>query len=294
MTYPYPTAPIGIFDSGFGGLSVMKALIDLLPNEDIIYFGDCARVPYGNKSQRTICQYSIENSAFLISQGVKVVVIACNTASAYASQVLSLHFPQTLFVDVIEPTVAAIAHNPNLRSIQVMATRATISSNIYQHRIGALRPDIQTTQVAAPLLVPLIEEMCIHRHYTGHILDEYLHTLHHAKIDLLLLACTHYPLIRDLVASRIPAHTAIMDCASSTADWLKKLLSRKGLLNPKTTPPHYLFYTSDDPKTFSNCGQMFLKHPISQVEHVILPSTDLITSPMRMNQPLDSLLDQAQ
>ena len=220
--------PIGVFDSGIGGLTVVAALRRMLPGEKILYLGDTARVPYGGKSPETVTRYSKEISDLLIAEGSKMIVAACNTASALAVPSLALSYPVPL-VGVIEPGAAAAVLATRNGKIGVIATRATITSDAYGKAIRALDPNVTVTAVACPLLVPLIEEGLFDDEITRTVLRRYLEPLLRAGIDTLVLGCTHYPLLKSLIARICGKRVILVDSAENCA------LAVRALLNPSAT-----------------------------------------------------------
>ena len=193
---------IGIFDSGVGGMTVARAVETLLPDQQIIYYGDLARTPYGSKSTEAIIKYSIENTEFLLEQGSKVIIIACNSAASVASDILRQKFAVPIF-EVISPAVASAISSTLSGNIGVIGTRATIRSGIYGQKIRQLAPDIHVFSQACPLLVPLVEEGWIDARETKMILRKYLFPLKQKHIDTLVLGCTHYPLLKELIQQRM-------------------------------------------------------------------------------------------
>ncbi len=219
--------PIGVFDSGIGGLTVVAALRRTLPGEKILYLGDTARVPYGGKSPETVTRYSKEISDLLIAEGAKMVVAACNTASALAVPSLSLSYPVPL-VGVIEPGAAAAVLTTRNGRIGVIATRATIASDAYGKAIKALDPAVSVTAVACPLLVPLIEEGLFDDEITRTMLRRYLEPLLRAGIDTLVLGCTHYPLLKNVIGKICGKRITLVDSAENCALAVRALISPSG------------------------------------------------------------------
>lgn len=207
---------IGVFDSGIGGLTVVRALMDALPDEDIIYLGDTARTPYGNKSRDTIIRYSLNNTDFLVRHGADAVVIACNTASSFAYEAVRSKFQIPLF-EVIGPGAQlAVQHSKKLR-IGVIGTRATISSGIYEKKIKEIQDNAVVVMAPCPLLVPLVEEGWLNRPETAMIVRKYLAPLKTRQIDTLILGCTHYPVLRKLIQRKIGARVTLVDSAEAIA-----------------------------------------------------------------------------
>lgn len=247
---------IGIFDSGIGGLTVMKAIMERLPGASIAYFGDTARLPYGDKSPSVICRYTRASLEFLHTQDVAIGIIACNTASAYAIEELRTHFSLPI-VDVIAPSAAAACHLSPKGRIGVLGTTATIRSGCYQKQIHALRPSAEVSSVACPLLVPLVEEGMLAHPATALIIRDYLKPLHKADIDTVILGCTHYPLLHAAIAAELGPEVHIVDSASSCAQHTLSLLSTiaQGGAQPA---PTYQFFVSDHTERFCRLATAFL------------------------------------
>lgn len=223
--------PIGVFDSGIGGLTVVAALQRLLPAENIFYLGDTARVPYGGKSRRTVERYSIEIGGLLLAERAKVIVVACNTASALAVPRMKEIFKVPV-QGVVTPGAEAAAKSTRTGKVGVVGTRATISSGAYEHAIKTINPEIEVFSTACPLLVPLIEEGMFDDEVTRTMLVRYLHPMIEAGIDTLVLGCTHYPLLRDAIAQVAGPEVALVDSAENCALAVKRLLSEAGLSAP--------------------------------------------------------------
>src|SRR5258708_11641283 len=209
-------APLGVFDSGIGGLSVARALFERLPKESVIYFGDTARVPYGPKSPDTVRRYSAEILAYLLGRGVKAVVVACNTSTAHALGSLKEKSPVPV-IGVIEPGARAAVAATRTGNIGVIGTAGTIASRAYERAIQALRPDAKVHGQACPLFVPLVEEGWFEHPAAELIAREYLEPLQHAKVDLLVLGCTHYPLLKPFLARVMGPDVTLVDSAEETA-----------------------------------------------------------------------------
>ncbi|MDX1680138.1 MAG: glutamate racemase [Akkermansiaceae bacterium] len=223
------SASLGIFDSGVGGLTVVRAVQELLPGEDIIYLGDTARVPYGSKSPETIRQFAMQDARYLIERGVKAIVVACNTATAHALPELSSSIKAPV-IGVIEPGVEAVVANPDAERIGIIATRGTIRSHAYQHALAQRRTGLIIHARDTPLLVPIVEEDWIDHDATRLILDRYLGPLVAKGIDTLLLACTHYPLLMPVLEEVLPKSVRLVDSASTCAQYLKRELERLDML----------------------------------------------------------------
>ncbi len=250
-------SPIGVFDSGIGGLTVLKEIISLLPGEDTVYLGDTARVPYGTKSRETVIRYSLENSAFLRSQGVKLIVAACNTASAYAVQELSaaLDIPVT---GVIEPGArAALEASPSGR-IGIIGTEGTIGSHAYSRIIKSLRPGASVFEKACPLFVPIVEEGFLEEKATELIVEKYLEDLRRKDIETLVLGCTHYPLLKGPISRAMGPGVRLIDSAKATAAVVRTILDKNGLAKTeKGAAASHRFFVTDSPRRFQRVGRIF-------------------------------------
>ncbi|MBO6622921.1 MAG: glutamate racemase [Balneola sp.] len=257
-------APIGIFDSGIGGLTVAKAVAKALPNEDIIYFGDTARVPYGIKSEETIREYALEITDFLLSKGVKMILIACNTVSASAKNEIKSKTGALPVLDVITSgTEMALNQIPN-NHIGVIGTLATVNSKAYEKSIHALNSEIKVTQQACPLLVPLAEEGWIDNEIATKTLENYLSVFEHSNINSLILGCTHYPLFKKAIPSVLKSESIrIIDSADSIALTAKQTLNELDLLNDKGG--EFQCFVSDRPQRFQELAERFLGRKISDV-----------------------------
>jgi glutamate racemase len=258
------TAPIGVFDSGLGGLTVAHAIMRRLPHESLIYFGDTARVPYGPKSPDTVRRYSREIAAFLLDQGVKAIVVACNTATAHALPMLrdELDVP---VLGVVEPGARAAVRASKSGRIGVIATEGTIRSGAYVRAIRQASPDAQVTALACPLFVPLVEEGWTHHDATRLIAREYLEPFVEQGVDTLVLGCTHYPLLKPLIAQVVGPDVRLIDSAEETAADTVRMLDERALASPPAQG-NYRFVASDDPQQFLALGQRFLGDAIERVE----------------------------
>jgi glutamate racemase len=259
------TAPIGVFDSGIGGLTVAHELIRQLPHESIVYFGDTARVPYGPKSPETVRRYSREIAAYLTEQGVKAIVIACNTATAHALGALrgELSIP---VIGVVEPGARAAVRATRSERIGVIGTAGTIKSGAYERAICALKPNAEVIARACPLFVPLVEEGWVDSEATRLIAHAYLQPLVEAGVDTLVLGCTHYPLLKPLLRAVMGADVRLIDSAEETAAEAARTLAAAGLSAPENSRPTYRFIASDDPDQFLRVGQRFLGGAMEHVE----------------------------
>lgn len=236
---------IGIFDSGVGGMTVARAIEQVMPDKRLIYYGDLARTPYGSKSPETIRKYALANASFLVDKGATLIVVACNSAASVAVDDLRLKFPQTLF-EVISPATVRAAEISRSGRIGVIGTRATVRSNIYRQKIEQKRSGCHILSVACPLLVPLVEEGWLHKRETKMIIRRYLSSLKMANIDTLVLGCTHYPLLKDLIQARIGRRVRIIDSSVEVARHLNNFLTDNPDLSASlATSGQNRFYVSD-------------------------------------------------
>lgn len=262
-------APLGVFDSGIGGLTVARALFEKLPRESVIYFGDTARVPYGPKSPDTVRRYSGEILAYLLKRGVKAVVVACNTSTAHALGDLQAHSPVPV-VGVIEPGARAAVRATKTGKIGVIGTAGTVASGAYERAIKALRPDAQVVSQACPLFVPLVEEGWFEHPAAELIAREYLEPLRRAGVDVVVLGCTHYPLLKPLLGRVLGPTVTLIDSADETAESVKRELADRQLTAGGQGTPEHRFVVSDDEPHFRKVGARFLGEKIKQVEVVSL------------------------
>lgn len=232
MDDPLRRRPIGIFDSGIGGLTVVKELIQVIPHEDMVYFGDTARLPYGSKSDRLIMRYSIENSIFLNSKTVKMIVIACNTASAVSCNYLR-NFIKLPVIGVIECGALGALRVTKNKRVGLIGTRSTINSSAYVKAIKNLDPEIEIFGHPTPLLVHLVEENWIQKKITIEILEEYLKPLLENNIDTLILGCTHYPLLKEQIRAVIGDNISLVDSSREVALLVLNILKTQNMLSPK-------------------------------------------------------------
>ena len=264
---------IGVFDSGFGGLTVLKALLELVPGADYAYFGDTARLPYGSKSVETVARYAVEAAHFLESNGARMLVIACNTATALAlDQITSA--ARVPVVGVVEPGAEAAATTTQNQKIVVIGTEATVSSHAYRKALEAR--GLHAREKACPLLVPLVEEGWVEHSVTEQVARIYLSEafadgFHDA--DTLVLACTHYPLLKPLLQRVTPGHVSIVDSAESTAHTVAahyEQLVPHSAEEERRAAPRFKFFATDSTEKFRRLGERFLGHPIESVQHVDL------------------------
>ncbi len=262
-------APLGVFDSGIGGLTVAHAIFERLPNESVVYFGDTARVPYGPKSPETVRRYSGEILHYLLRRGVKMVVVACNTSTAHALDDLRQRAPVPV-IGVIEPGATAAVAATRSGRIGVIGTAGTIASGAYERAIKALRPDATAVSQACPLFVPLIEEGWFDHPATELVAREYLEPLLAADVDVLVLGCTHYPLIKPLLGRVLGPTVRLIDSAQETAAEVVRRLAAGGLAVSDPQRVTHEFVVSDDEPHFRNVGARFLGERLQEVEVVSL------------------------
>ncbi len=264
MNHLRKDAPIGVFDSGVGGLTVAREIMRQIPNEKIVYFGDTARVPYGSKSQETVTRYSKQIVRFLQTHEVKTIVVACNTASAYALDALEKELDIPI-IGVVKPGAKVASEVTRNGKIGVIATEATIGSQIYSKYIKEINKDVTIYGKACPLFVPLVEEGLLKDPVTDEIARRYLAELIDIDIDTLILGCTHYPLIRSTLGRIIGEKVTLVNPAYETAIELKNLLIEKDLLNeetPKLGENQYQFYVSDGAEKFKRFANSIIKYGI--------------------------------
>lgn len=262
-------SPVGIFDSGIGGLTVMAEVMRRMPGEDIIYFGDTAHVPYGSKSPESVKRFSLEIASFLNSKKVKMIIIACNTASAFALESLrgKFNFP---VLGVIEPGARAALDATKTGRIGVIGTDGTVKSKSYHKAIANINGRTAVFSKSCPLLVPLVEEGWLDHDVTASVAREYLSELKSKKIDTLVLGCTHYPLVKKIIGNVIGPDIKLIDSATATAKEAERILLESGLSARAKRKAVYRFFVSDAPDKFQQAGQRFLKRKIGTVKKVKL------------------------
>ncbi len=254
--------PIGIFDSGVGGLTVMKEVMNELPDEDILYLGDTARVPYGVRSPETVIKYSVENARILVAKGIKLLIVACNTSSAVSLDILSEAVPVPV-IGVVSPGARAAAFMTDHKKIAVIGTEATIKSGSYVKAIKEIDSSIDVMGISCPLFVPLIEEGWTDGEVVSLVAGQYLSPLKGSGVDAIVLGCTHYPMIKDVITDIINVH--LIDSAVETAREARKILQENGLLNDQGGDPSRYFFVTDAPEKFADTGRRFLDHDISNI-----------------------------
>lgn len=262
-------AAIGIFDSGIGGLTVARAIYELLPHEQTIYLGDTARVPYGPKSPATVRRYSHEILDWLLSQGVKTVVVACNTATAHALESLRAVSPVPV-IGVVEPGARAAVAATRCGKVAVIGTAGTVASGAYRRALMALDPSLEVIEQACPLLVPMVEEGWFAHPATRLVAEEYLASVHAAGVDVLVLGCTHYPLLKPLLAELLGDGVALIDSAHETARDVAVALAAHGLERRGGEQPMHRWVATDDVARFARVGALFTGRSLEAVELVEL------------------------
>jgi glutamate racemase len=262
LTFAAMQKPIGIFDSGVGGLTVAAAIKEVLPQESFIYYGDTRHAPYGDKSAETLTEYATRITQFLVNQNCKAVVIACNSASALAYAHLQKSFAGVPLLNVIDPVVEQVAKK-KYQKVGVIATRATTQSGVYAARLKALQPALEVYLKATPLLAPLVEEGLTRSAVSNALLAHYLGDPQLAKPDALILGCTHYPLLQAEIKDYYKKEVEIINSSTWVAQRLKKILLDKNLLAPAKAAGHYQFYVSEKTEAFTAVGQLFFGQQIS-------------------------------
>ena len=263
-------SPIGVFDSGVGGLTVVKEIMNQIPGESIVYFGDTARVPYGSKSKATITGYTRQIVKFLQAQNVKAIVIACNTASAFALETVSAEIDIPM-IGVIKPGAAMAARTTKNGHIGVIGTEGTIQSRIYNEYLSATNPQVRVFGKACPLFVPLVEEGWIDDPVTYEVVSRYISELMPFDIDTLVMGCTHYPLLRNTIQRVVGDKVSLVNPALETAKSLKELLKEQGILNEVGMPEHH-FYVSDGAEKFRQFANSILPCEVVETKDVDIES----------------------
>jgi glutamate racemase len=262
--------PIGIFDSGVGGLTVMKDILRLLPQEDTIYVGDTARVPYGTRSARTVTQYALQIAEFLNSRNVKMLVVACNTSAAVAMNPLQERFKIPV-IGVIEPGAACAAETTRNKKVGVIGTEATIRSEAYVEAIRRIDPQVELYLKSCPLFVSLAEEGWVDNEVARLTAEDYMGPLKNESVDTIILGCTHYPLFKRILGEIMGSGVTLVDSAAETAKRIPRILKEKNLLNPQKGVGSRHFYVTDNPEKFSRLSPAFLGEQITQITQISLP-----------------------
>lgn len=270
MPATHDQRPIGVFDSGIGGLTSVREIFRVLPAESVVYFGDTARLPYGAKSRETVTRFSLEIASFLVRQNIKALLVACNTASSYALETLRERLAIPV-VGVIEPAArTAMEASPHGR-IGVIGTLGTVASGAYAAAIERLAPGAAVISRACPLLVPLVEEGWVDHPVTRQVAEQYLLELRNGNLESLILGCTHYPLLAPLIADLMGPEVRLVDSGAEAARALAQLLAERGQLAPGSSPQHR-FFLSDEPRTFARVAEAFLGGPLPPP--VVVDQTD--------------------
>ena len=269
MNFMNRTNPIGIFDSGIGGLTVVKSVLRLMPNENIVYFGDTARVPYGSKSNETVVEYSIQAANFLLRKNIKLLVVACNTASSVALKELR-KFLTIPVIGMIEPGAKMALQESKKGIVGVIGTRATINNKAYAQELKKLNPKVKVFEQACPLFVPLAEEGWLDHKVTQLVAKEYLGELHKKKIDSLILGCTHYPILEEVIQKVVGKNVKLIDSGTPAAKLVEDYLNGRGLRNQSVHQGVSEFYVSDVPTKFREVAERFLGKKITHLHKVEL------------------------
>jgi glutamate racemase len=261
--------PIGVFDSGIGGLTVVKRLTSFLPSENVIYFGDTARVPYGTKSNQTVIEYSLQDAEFLASKNIKLLIVACNTASSVALEVLKEKFNIPV-IGMIEPGAKLALEKTSNNKIGVIGTYATIGNGAYAKQLKSFEKNVLVFEKACPLFVPLAEEGWTHHEASKLIAKEYLNEFIENEIDTLILGCTHYPILCDIIQEVMGDKVSLIDSGTAASLDVENHLNEKGLKNLSKSDGTHQFYVSDVPKKFKEVAERFLGKELQHVERVDL------------------------
>ena len=269
MNFMTRTNPIGFFDSGIGGLTVVKSVSRLMPNENIIYFGDTARVPYGSKSNDTVIEYSIQAANFLLRKNIKLLIVACNTASSVAIKELR-KFLTIPVIGMIEPGAKTAISESKKKTIGVIGTRATINNKAYSSELKRLNSKVKVYEQACPLFVPLAEEGWLDHKATQLIAKEYLTPLKEKNIDSLILGCTHYPILINVIQKVVGKNVKLIDSGTPAAKIVEDYLNGRGLRNQSVHQGQSEFYVSDVPTKFREVAELFLGKKITHLHKVEL------------------------
>lgn len=262
--------PIGVFDSGIGGLTVLKEIVKEMPSEDTIYLGDTARVPYGIRSPETVIRYSLENTRFLFSKDIKFLVVACNTASSVSLDRIKSVVPIPV-IGVIEPGAKAAVKATSNKKIGIIGTEATVRSDSYTRLIKAIDNDVEVFGLPCPLFVPLVEEGWTDGEIAALIAEKYLEEIKSRDIDTLILGCTHYPLLETIIAKVMGEGVRLIDSAVEVAKEVKTILDNSGLSRKEKQNPRREFYVTDSPLRFTKVGERFLENKIEHIELITEP-----------------------
>lgn len=262
-------SPIGIFDSGIGGLTVAHAIREVLPNETLIYFGDTAHLPYGDKSEAAVQAYSIKIADVLLGKGCKVIVIACNSASSAAYELLKEYTgKRAKVINVIDPMVRYLNDHYESKKVGLIGTKRTVTSNVYGKKVKQLKKKIELNSLATPLLVPMIEEGFFNNKISFEIIEKYLENPDFKNISAMVLGCTHYPLIKKQINEFFRGDVDILDSSEVTADYLKTYLEENNLLNDHSDQDHH-FLVSDYTESFEASTKIFFQERVKLEKHIL-------------------------
>lgn len=265
--------PIGIFDSGIGGLTVLKEIYKLLPNENLIYLGDTARVPYGIRSPETVIKYSLQCAEFLYKKGIKLLVVACNTSSSISLDILRKKHDIPV-IGVIEPGTKTALKVTKNNKVGVIGTEATIQSKAYPSTIRNLNPNMVVFSKACPLFVPMVEEGILEGAIADLIIERYLKEIKESGIDTLILGCTHYPLLKKAI-KKYMKDINLVDSAEAVAQDVKRLLIENNLLNNQKIENTKMFYVTDAPDRFKKIGEIFLDFEIDNISKISIEEEEI-------------------
>ncbi|MBL7081456.1 MAG: glutamate racemase [Candidatus Omnitrophica bacterium] len=258
---------IGVFDSGIGGLTVVKELMRQLPNEDIVYLGDTARLPYGIKSTQTVTRFTLENILFLLKFNIKLIIVACNTASSLALPVIR-HYFRIPIIGVITSGVKEAVYATRTKCIGVIGTRSTIKSKAYEKEIKSIDSSVKVISLACPLFVPLVEENWFNTKETEQIADQYLKPFKKTKVDVLILGCTHYPLLKPVIKKVLGDKVKLIDSARQVVNEVKGILDNEGLRLKNKRKGKMSFYVTDEPECFRDSAYVFLGRKAANMYHL--------------------------
>jgi len=259
--------PIGVFDSGLGGLTVLKEIKKLIPTESVVYFGDNGRAPYGTKSTDTIVKYTFQDIRFLLNQDIKMIVIACNTASASSLKLVKDSFDIPV-IEVTEPGAITAVNETKNKKIGVIGTVATVTSGVYERAINRLDSSIEIVQKACPLFVPLVEEGWWENEIAFRIAEEYLEPLKKEGIDTLVMGCTHYPLLYNTISKVMGPDVKLVSSALEVTKVVRKILGEMDIMRDENVKPVYRYYTSDSVEKFESLGSAILESDIHSAEKI--------------------------
>lgn len=259
--------PIGVFDSGLGGLTIVKEIRRVLPNESIVYFGDLARLPYGIKSHQQIVRFSLQNAAFLLRHQIKTLIIACNSSASAAYSILKKKIPVPV-IDVIEPAASEAVTQTKTNRIGVIATQATVDTGAYEKALTRINPQLEVYSRSCPMFVPMVEEGWTDGKIASQIVEHYLEPIKKKNVDVLMLGCTHYPLLEKLIKNYMGPKVRLINSAHATVEKLKTTFERNALQAPPKQKSVFKVYVSDKPRNFIRVGEKFLGETLKYVKVV--------------------------